>query len=85
MEIVLSTNALADLGFWKKSGNKAVEKRINALLQAIAEDPFEVIGKPEPLKENWSGFWSRRITEGHRIIYKIAEGQIIVAQLRHHY
>ena len=61
MEMIFSPKTIEDLIYWKKSGNKAVQKKIEILLIAIQENPFEGIGKSEPLKYNLSGVWSRRI------------------------
>lgn len=85
MEIVFSPESLEDLNFWKQSGNLKVQKRIMQLLESIKQNPYSGIGKPEALKNNWSGYWSRRINKVHRIIYKWEHGRIIVAQLRGHY
>ncbi|MDQ2864450.1 MAG: Txe/YoeB family addiction module toxin [Bacteroidota bacterium] len=85
MEIIFSPQSLEDLQFWKQSGNIKIQKRIHALLESIIKNPFEGIGKPEALKHNWTGYWSRRINQEHRIIYKMDEGKIIVAQMRSHY
>ncbi|AEK58907.1 conserved hypothetical protein [Acidithiobacillus caldus SM-1] len=60
-------------------------KRINTLLKDIRRSPFQGIGKPEPLKHNLAGFWSRRIDEEHRLVYAIQEDTILVAQCRYHY
>lgn len=68
MEIILSPAALEDLQFWKQSENIIIQNRITRLL--VHETPFEGIGKPEALKHNWSGYWSRRINKAHRLIYK---------------
>ncbi|MDV6212966.1 Txe/YoeB family addiction module toxin [Mucilaginibacter sp. L3T2-6] len=68
MEIVYSSRALSDLDFWKKSGNKKVQKKIYDLIADIIEHPFEGIGKPEPLKHALSGKWSRRINSEHRLV-----------------
>jgi toxin YoeB len=70
MEIEFKTGALDDIEFWKRSGNKKIQNRISALLKSIASTPESGIGKPEKLKGNLSGFWSRRINLEHRIIYK---------------
>lgn len=78
MEVIFSPKAINDLAYWKKSGNKIIQKKINQLIIAIQEDPFTGIGKPEPLKYELSGSWSRRINEEHRIIYEIIEGNLIV-------
>ena len=69
---------------WQKT-DKAVVKRINTLIKEIQRNPFEGIGKPEPLKHALSGFWSRRINDEHRIVYKVTEDNILIAQLRYHY
>lgn len=63
MEIVFSPQAIEDLQFWNKAGNKIIQKRIQALLISIQETPFVGIGKPEALKYNLSGTWSRRINQ----------------------
>ena len=68
MEIIFSNKAKKDLAFWSKSGNKSIIKKIAELLRAIKENPFEGIGKPEPLKYNLFGVWSRRINHEHRLV-----------------
>ena len=68
-----------------QQNDKSILRKINQLSRDIARDPFAGIGKPEPLKLNLSGFWSRRITEEHRIVYKIQDGEIIIVQCRGHY
>jgi toxin YoeB len=85
MEIIFSPNALEQLQYWKKSGNKKIQEKINHLLEEIQHTPFEGTGKPEALKHNWNGYWSRRITSEHRLVYKVENGTIMVAQLRFHY
>ncbi|WP_418953019.1 Txe/YoeB family addiction module toxin [Streptomyces katrae] len=60
-------------------------KRINRLIQEIQRTPFEGAGKPEPLKENLSGWWSRRITDEHRLVYRIKDEAVEIAQARYHY
>jgi toxin YoeB len=85
MEIVLSPGAKKDIQYWKKSGQKPNIKKIEKLLASMIETPFEGIGKPEPLKNDLSGCWSRRIDEVHRIVYTV-EGDIIhIFSLRGHY
>ncbi|MCF8358245.1 MAG: Txe/YoeB family addiction module toxin [Prolixibacteraceae bacterium] len=71
MEIKYKTGALDDIEFWKQSGNKKIQKRITALIKSIALTPETGIGKPEKLKEDLSGYWSRRINKEHRLIYKL--------------
>lgn len=78
MEMIFSPEAIEDLNYWKKSGNKAVQKKIEVLLVAIQENPYEGIGKPEPLKYNLSGVWSRRITQEHRLIYEVTDKNEII-------
>jgi len=78
MEIIYSPKAIRDLIFWKKSGNRQIQKKIEQLILAIQEDPFQGIGKPEPLKYELSGSWSRRINEEHRIIYEIHDDNTLV-------
>ena len=85
MEIVFSPEALEDLQFWKQSGNIIIQNRIKKLLESIQETPFEGIGKPEALKHNWSGYWSRRINKEHRLIYKRENERVTIAQMRDHY
>ena len=70
--------------YWQ-SHDKAVLKKINRLLKDIQRQPFEGIGKPEPLKNNLSGFWSRRITDEHRLVYRVETDRIEVIQCRYHY
>ena len=69
---------------WQTKDKRSL-KRINALLKDIDRHPFTGIGKPEPLKDNWQGYWSRRIDEVNRIVYTIENNQIIIAQCGGHY
>lgn len=85
MEIEFTVRAEEDLAYWKKTGNKAVLKKIRALLENISETPFIGIGKPEALKHDLSGKWSRRITSSDRIIYSITNNTICVYSVRGHY
>jgi toxin YoeB len=85
MEILFTQEALADVEFWKKSGNAGAMKRIQALLKSIQETPFSGIGKPELLKYDLSGSWSRRITQEHRLTYIVKDNQVIITGLRFHY
>ena len=73
-----------DYLYWQTTDKKFV-KRINLLIKEIKRNPFEGIGDPEPLRHNWSGYWSRRIDREHRIVYKVIDGNLIVAQCRYHY
>lgn len=85
MEIIYSSDAIEDLKFWKKSGNKAVIKKITSIVISISETPFEGIGKPEPLKHDLAGQWSRRITQEHRIVYGVTSTHINIYSLKGHY
>jgi len=85
MEIEFTPKALSQLDYWKQTGNEAILKKIRVLLEAITQSPFSGIGKPEPLKHQLSGFWSRRINDEHRLVYTIKEGRIVVVQCRFHY
>jgi toxin YoeB len=85
MEIIFSPKALEELQYWQKSGNTKVVEKIKLLIEEIQKTPFVGIGKPEALKHNYTGYWSRRITSEHRIIYKVENDTIFVAQLRYHY
>lgn len=71
MEIIYLQEALNDINYWKKSGNKSIQKRISKLIQSIENTSYEGIGKPEGLKYHHSGKWSRRITDADRIIYEV--------------
>lgn len=73
-----------DYLYWQTQDKKTL-RRINALIKDIQRNPFEGLGKPEPLKGNYQGWWSRRIDEVNRIVYKPESGQIVVAQCRTHY
>lgn len=87
MEVSYTPDALKDRDFWKKSGNKSILKKITALVEAIEDNPFEGIGKPEQLKHEFSGYWSRRINKEHRIVYEVIEeeNKIVVLSLKGHY
>ena len=69
MEVIYSLKALEDIRYWKKSGNKAVQEKISALIDDIIIHPYTGIGKPEALKHQLSGSWSRRITRTDRLVY----------------
>lgn len=84
MNLVFSEQAWEDYLYWQKTDKKLVQ-RINGLIKEIVRTPYEGIGKPEPLKHALSGYWSRRINEEHRIVYKFADGSLLIAQLRYHY
>jgi len=87
MEIVFLDAALEDRNYWLKTHNTKIMKRISALLEDILSHPFTGIGKPEPLKGNLRGKWSRRINDEHRLIYQVSENKIYVYvfSMRYHY
>ena len=84
MKLVFAELAGEDYFYWQKQDRKMVE-RINKLIEATARDPFTGIGKPEPLKHALAGFWSRRINDEHRMVYRLTGDQLEIAQLRFHY
>lgn len=84
MRLIFADEAWEDYLFWQKQDRKMVD-RINKLIREIQRDPLEGIGKPEPLKHALSGFWSRRITDEHRVVYKVEGDALLIAQLRFHY
>ena len=84
MKLIFAEKAWEDYLYWLKTGRKTVN-RINALIKDIKREPFNGIGKPEPLKHALSGYWSRRINDEHRIVYKIQQDSLLLAQLRYHY
>jgi toxin YoeB len=87
MEIVFLPQADEDLQYWKQKNEVRILKRIRTLLADILEHPFSGIGKPEPLKGEQHGLWSRRITDEHRLVYSISSGRVYVyvLSLRYHY
>ncbi len=84
MKLIFSEIAWEDYLYWQKN-DKKILKRVNNLIKDIQRNKYEGLGKPEPLKHNLSGFWSRRINHEHRIVYKIKNDSILIAQLRYHY
>jgi toxin YoeB len=84
MVLIFSEHAWADYLYWQKADKKTL-RRINQLIQAILREPFSGIGKPEPLRHGLAGYWSRRIDEEHRIVYKVVDDSLFIAQLRYHY
>jgi toxin YoeB len=84
MKLIFSEHAWEDYLYWQKTDYKTL-LRINQLIQDIQRQPFAGIGKPEPLKHGYKGYWSRRITDEHRVVYKQIEDSILIAQLRYHY
>lgn len=84
LDLLFLPEGWEDYLHWQTQDKKTL-RRINALIKDIQRNPFEGLGKPEPLKGNYQGWWSRRINEVNRIVYKIEAGQIVVAQCRTHY
>jgi toxin YoeB len=82
--IVLEPTASEDLSYWEATNTK-IHTKITSLMEAIAKSPFSGIGKPEPLKHDWAGYWSRRISKEHRLIYKVMNDLIFVSTCRYHY
>lgn len=74
-----------DIALHKKTGNKAVLKKLHALIQELAEHPFTGTGKPEQLKHNLSETWSRRINREHRLVYEVAEDIVFILSAKGHY
>ena len=69
---------------WQED-DKKVYKKLQKLIKEIMRDPFDGIGKPEPLKNNLAGYWSRRITDEHRLVYKVEQNQLIIISCKYHY
>jgi toxin YoeB len=84
VKLVFAELAWEDYLHWQKQDLKLME-RINKLMEAIMREPYVGIGKPEPLKHALSGFWSRRINDEHRMVYRVTDHQLEIAQLRFHY
>ena len=80
MEIKYTPQALDDIKFWKKSGNKVIQKKITLLIEDILNHPYTGIGKPEPLKYELSGSWSRRISLEDRLVYSMLTDEILEIQ-----
>jgi len=84
LKLIFSEHAWDDYLYWQRTDGKML-KRINILIKDIERNKYEGIGKPEPLRHNLSGYWSRRINTEHRPVYKIEGESILIAQLRYHY
>ncbi|CAG1004157.1 Toxin YoeB [Rhodocyclaceae bacterium] len=84
MKLIFSDEAWEDYLYWQKQDRRMVE-RINALIRETERAPFAGIGKPEALKHALSGFWSRRITDEHRMVYRVVNSSLEIVQLRFHY
>lgn len=84
MKLISSEHAWEDYLYWQRTDRKILQ-RINTLICESQRAPFEGIGKPEPLKHCVSGYWSRRITDEHRMVYQVEAEALFIAQLRYHY
>jgi toxin YoeB len=84
MKFVFTELSWEDYLFWQKN-DKQKSKRINELLKDFSRNPYEGISKPEPLRFNYAGFWSRRIDDEHRLIYRVVDDEIQIAKCRFHY
>lgn len=84
MNLVFSDHAWEDYLYWQKIDG-SVLRRINQLIKESMRTPFKGSGKPEALKHALSGYWSRRITDEHRMVYRVTENALLIAQLRYHY
>lgn len=84
MRLIFADAAWDDYLYWQQQDRRMAE-RINKLIKEAQREPFAGIGKPEPLKHALAGYWSRRITDEHRMVYKIDGDSMLIAQLRYHY
>ena len=84
MNLVFAPHAWEDYLHWQATDRKTLQ-RINALIRETARDPFAGTGKPEALRHTLAGYWSRRINDEHRMVYKMEHGSLLILQLRYHY
>lgn len=84
MRIIFSSQAWEDYLYWQQT-DKKILKRINELIKVVSRTPFEGIGKPEPLRHGLSGYWSRRVNDEHRLVYKVEGEDLLMAMCRYHY
>jgi toxin YoeB len=84
VNLVFSREAWEEYLYWQQTYPEIL-KRINQLIKETMRDPYRGVGKPEPLKHAFQGYWSRRITGEHRIIYRVVRGDLWIAQVRYHY
>lgn len=84
MRLVFSEHAWEDYLHWQATDRRTLQ-RINTLIREIQRTPFEGIGNPEPLRHALAGYWSRRISSEHRIVYQVEEDALLIMQLRYHY
>lgn len=84
MKLIFAEKAWEDYLYWQRTDKKTL-RRINLLIRDIQRDPLDGIGKPEPLKHALAGYWSRRIDDTNRLVYKVEGNSLLIAQLRYHY
>lgn len=84
MRLVFTPNGWADYKHWL-AADRATLRRINRLIDDVLRDPFEGIGKPEPLRHQYAGCWARRISDEHRLVYRVDGDNIVILQARYHY
>lgn len=84
MKLIFAEQAWQDYLYWQATDRRQI-RRINMLINEIVRQPFAGIGKPEPLKHTLAGYWSRRIDSEHRMVYRVGEDAVLIAQLRYHY
>jgi len=83
MRLIFSDRAWGEYLEWQADAKML--KRVNDIIKDVQRSPFAGIGKPEPLKRNLSGYWSRRLTDEHRLVYKVSEDCVFLAQMKYHY
>ncbi|CAM3299016.1 Txe/YoeB family addiction module toxin [Halomonas lysinitropha] len=84
MMLTWASQAWQDYLYWQSRDKKTL-KRINTLIKDIQRQPFQGLGDPEPLRHQWSGYWSRRIDREHRLVYKVTDNAVVIVQCRYHY
>ncbi|MSO92109.1 MAG: Txe/YoeB family addiction module toxin [Rhodospirillales bacterium] len=84
MDVLFSERAWEEYLYWQQADRSKLA-RINELIRDIRRQPFKGIGKPEPLRFGYAGYWSRRIDQEHRLVYKVKGGTVLIAQCRYHY
>jgi len=84
MKIVFADRGWEDFTYWVENDRK-IAARIVRLIKDIEREPFDGLGKPEPLRHDLTGFWSRRITDEHRLVYSVDKERVLIAQARYHY
>lgn len=85
MEVVYKAKAINDIRFWKKSGQQIIQNKISRLIEDMQQHPYTGLGKPEALKYELTGLWSREIDKGNRIIYEVVGQQLHIISMRGHY